>query len=62
MRPQLIGASMDGRELVRRVLGPEFEVQLERFVEGTFDDLFPRAKPKAVPGRPGSPNSTDLKC
>ncbi len=43
MRPQLIGASMDGRELVRRVLGPEFESQVERFTKGSFEELFPHA-------------------
>ena len=31
-RPQLIGASMDGKELVRRILGPEFEVQVSAAV------------------------------
>jgi len=46
-RPKLIGASMEGKELVRRVLGPEFEVQIAAYTKGTFEELFPKHAPTA---------------
>ena len=64
-RPKLMGVSMEVRELVERILGPEFEAQVAQFERGRFEELFPPKAPAAGAPTPAirrQQQAADFEC